>query len=781
MREIYDLNDNWLFSKTCTEAPLEVSLLDEGWEDVTLPHTWNDIDGQIGVPFDRGAYWYVTTFEAPEQPTPNGRLYVEVGAAGLVGEIWVNGQFQTRHVGGYSIFRADITDALVEGENTLAIMVDNRYSDKVYPQRADFTFYGGLYRYVRLISVPESRISLDDFGGPGVYIDAEPDQGIGRVEAKIKLTNVKEGQRISLQIFDRFDPETVLAEAWDFAAEEVTLRAFIPDVKLWDEEDDWMLYTAKVQLVSHNEVVDELEQDFGVRTFAIDPQEGFFLNGESYPLRGVCRHQDRLYLGNALPVEMAYEDASIISDMGANAIRLAHYQQAQEMYDACDELGLVVWAEIPYFASSWDDEAHASAVQEMKELVAQNYNHASICCWGLSNEILMGGDNPKMLPCHEDLNNAVKSIDTKRPTVIAHEYNAGWDHGLHDISDAEGWNHYFGWYRGQMKDLAKWCDEYHEKYPNRAFAVTEYGCDSVIDFHSETPTKMDYTEEYQVLIHENACETWATRPWIWGTFVWNMFDFGSSIRREGGTRGRNNKGLVTLDRKIKKDSYYVYKAWFSEDPFVHIDGRRFFARPSETTTIRVHSNLDKVSLYVDGELFETKEGEHTFIFENVPISKDGTMITARCVLYDPSEDEDVDEAFELEEEVVTDTITLKQVEEMPEAYTFSGFKQTQDAINWFESVEEVAGTLESKPGFFSIHDSMQDILADHAAKKVLISAITAAVGRALPEQMLMQGDLSISLADFLTNPMMQMLLGDGDKRQQTTRKLHAALLQIPKR
>ena len=775
MRKIKFMNEGWLFSKTCTAAPTTMPV-EEGWEKVTLPHTWNAIDGQIGVPFERGAYWYVTSFEPIPQPIAGGRTYIEVGAAGLVGEIWVNGQFITRHVGGYSIFRADVTDALKEKDNILAILVDNRYSDKVYPQRADFTFYGGLYRYVKMISVAGSRISLDEFGGPGVYIDAEPVEDGAKVEARILFTGVEEGQRVQMQLFDQYDENVVVAEAWGFAAEEVTLRTFIPDALLWDEDDDYAMYTAKIRLVQHNEVVDEIEQNFGVRSIVVDDEEGFFLNGKAHPLRGVCRHQDRLYLGNALDEDAAYEDAEIIAEMGANTIRLAHYQQAQEMYDACDELGLVVWAEIPYFASSWDDDAHAAAVNEIKELVAQNYNHPSIFCWGLSNEIMMGGkDAPKLIPCHKDLNEAVKSLDPKRLTVVAHEYETPWEHELHEISDAEGWNHYFGWYRGQFDDLAKWCDDYHAAYPHRRLGITEYGCDAVIDFHSDTPSKMDYTEEYQVLLHENACETWDSRPWIWGTYVWNMFDFGSSFRREGGTRGRNNKGLVTMDRKIKKDSFYVYKAWYSDDPFVHIDGRRYFARPSATTTIRVHSNLDQVALFVDGEPFDVQIGEHTFIFENVPISKEGTVITARGCYLDLVED---DEEFESEEFV--DTITLTQVDEMPEAFTFEGFKETQDAINWFHSVSEVAGTLETKPGFFSVHDSLETIIADHAAKKALMGSITATLERALPEQMLLSGgDLSLSAADFLSEGMLGAILGD--KKESLLRKLHAALTSIPKR
>ncbi len=757
MRMITNLSEHWLFSKTCKTAPA-VMPCGGDWEAVTIPHTWNAIDGHDGSQYDRGAYWYVTTFQAPRQPLPGGRTYIEVGAAGLVGEIWVNGRFITCHVGGYSAFRGDITDACVEGENTLAILCDNRYSDKVYPQRADFTFYGGLYRHVRLISAPASRFTLDDHGGSGVYIDAEPTDGGAQVSVRALLDGVGERQTVGVEILDA-DGSTV-ASGWAFAAAETTLHVFIPDARLWNGPDDPYQYTARLQLVSYNEVLDQQSVDFGVRSFRVDRDTGYWLNGERHPLRGVCRHQDRLYLGNALSRQAHFEDAQIIADMGANCIRLAHYQQSHDIYEACDRLGLVVWAEIPYFAGTWDDDAHAAAVNEIREMVIQNYNHPSICFWGLSNEILMSkNDNPKLMPCHEELQQAVKAIDSRRLTVVAHEYTHPWDHPLQDLSDAQGWNHYFGWYRGGMDGLAAWCDEYHAAYPNRLLSISEYGCDGIISYHSDTPAKMDYTEEYQVLIHENACETFAARPWIWGSFVWNMFDFGSSFRREGGTRGRNNKGLVTMDRRIKKDAYYVYKAWFGRDPFVHIDGRRYFARPGETTTVRIHSNQPEVSLYADGKPVGVRTGEHVFVFENVPISKKGTTLTARAG-------------------DCCDTITLTAVDEKPEQFTFPDFKRAQDARNWFESLEEVAGTLETKPGRYSVHDTMDAIKTNAQTRRIFMDCIIAALERSLSEEMLFSGDGTATVADAMSVGMLSNFLGA--KKETILRRMHAALSQVAK-
>ena len=665
------INDNWLFSKKCT-APPEAVPAGADWEAVTLPHTWNAADGQLGRPFERGAYWYVRSFEFIDQPAGNGRLYVEIGAAALFSEIWVNGQRAAVHTGGYSAYRADITALCRKGENVLAILCDNTYNDKRYPQTGDFIFYGGLYRYVKLISVPESHFSLEDHGSVGVYIDSKPVRGSagicsdsepvhgsagvcsdnepahssagicsdnepvhgeeqaevsGSVQLRALVQNPTDHETVGVSICD--EKGLQVAECWNKAMPETSLYALIPNAKLWDGPKAPHLYTAHLTLLYMNEVVDELTVPFGIRSCALDPEKGFFLNGRSFPIRGVCRHQDYLYQGNALTKEDHERDARLIAEMGVNGVRMGHYQHSQDFIDALDRCGLCAWAEIPYFVRSWDDDAHSASLEELRELILQNYNHPSIFFWGLSNEIfLMGNDSPKLTACHEELQKAAKELDPRRFTVVASSFDTDHHHPIHNIADADAWNHYFGWYRGSFDDLGKWCDDYHAAFPDRCLSVSEYGGDAVVSYHPQTPEQRDYSEEWQVLLHESALETFAKRPYVWGSFVWNMFDFGSFFRKEGGTVGRNNKGLVTLDRKIKKDAYYVYKAWFSEDPFVHIDGRRSYARPTEKTVIRVHSNQEQVSLYINGKLFETKTGEHTFIFENVPLSAEPTAITA---------------------------------------------------------------------------------------------------------------------------------------------------------
>lgn len=756
MRMIFDLNEHWLFSKSCTQAP--ALLPDEsGWEKVKLPHTWNAIDGHDGSEYERGAYWYVTSFTAPQQPLPGGKIFVEVGAAAFRSEIWVNGQLMGQHVGGYSAFNIDVTPAIRTGDNVLAILCDNTYSDKYYPQRADFSFYGGLYRGVRLISVAASHFALDEFGSPGLFVDAVPTDGGARIQVRTQLQGVQDQQRIALCIIDQLGQQ--VAEAWAYAAEETKLEIFLPDVHLWHGIEDPYLYQARLNLTSFNEVLDEVQTTFGVRSFAIDPERGFILNGQPTPLRGVCRHQDRLYQGNALAKEDHEEDAQIIAEMGANCIRLAHYQQSHDIYSACDRLGLIVWAEIAYFPTSWDDDAHRVAVHEIKELCIQNYNHPSICFWGLSNEVLMGQDHPKTIPCHQELQNAVRQIDQSRLTVIAHEYGAAKNHPLHQIADVEGWNHYFGWYRGELDDLGRWLDDYHRSFPERRVSVSEYGCDAIIDYHSENPVKTDYTEEYQALLHENACATFAERPWVWGSFVWNMFDFGSSFRREGGTRGRNNKGLVTMDRKIKKDAYYVHKAWYSKSPFVHIAGRRFFERPGSATDVRVYSNLPEVSLFVDGQLFQTIRGNHVFVFQDVPLKTEKISLTARA-------------------KDCADTIMVRGVAELSNQYIFPGFKQAQDARNWFDTIDEKSANLIDDPSFFSISNTLGDVSQSPAARKIVIDAVTAVIGRSVDENRIFGNDPVKSLQEVFSTGIYASLFGD--KSQLLLKRMNIALNQIKK-
>ena len=401
MRTIICLNEDWKFIQQDVGLP---NALPTEWETVQLPHTWNAVDGHDGNGgYDRRQCWYAKTFPTPKQPLAGGRTYVEVLAAGQQATVYVNGTQVVYHEGGYSIFRADITDLCKDGEeNLLVIACSNEEKSSVYPQAADFTFYGGLYRGVNLISVPETHFDLDYYGGPGLQVTPKPcDCGGAVFELTSWVVNPDENFTVEYSIKDADGREVACASR---PADNTAVTVSVPDAQLW-EIDRPYLYTVTASLIRRNETYDEVSVRAGVRSFSCDPDKGFILNGVPTPLRGVSRHQDKLYKGNALTREDHYEDAEIIKELGANTIRLAHYQHSQDFYDACDEMGFVIWAEIPFISvMNEDPAAHQNCISQMKELIIQNYNHPSICFWGISNEILIGGISEQLVENHKELN-----------------------------------------------------------------------------------------------------------------------------------------------------------------------------------------------------------------------------------------------------------------------------------------------------------------------------------------------------------------------------------------
>lgn len=665
MREVISLNAGWKFAQFDAGLP---RALPADWQDVDLPHTWNAVDGCDGSgSYDRGSYWYARSFPTPRQPLPGGRVYVEVLAAGQQATVYVNGQKAVCHEGGYSIFRADITDLCAEkGENLLVINCSNEYRDSVYPQNADFTFYGGLYRGVNLISVPAVHFDLDCHGGPGIRVTPTPCEKCGGAMFRIEAFVTDPGPDFTVlySVADRNGREVASGCR---PADDTAIELLVPDASLWSPDDPY-LYTVTATLQRRNEACDEIAVRAGVRSFSCDPDRGFILNGVPTPLRGVSRHQDRLYKGSALSAGDHYEDAAIIKELGANTIRLAHYQHSQDFYDACDELGFVVWAEIPFISVfNPDPAAHQNCVRQLTELIVQNYNHPSICFWGISNEILIGGISRQLVEDHKELNALAKKLDPTRLTAIAHVSMTPVDSPMHHITDVISWNHYFGWYAGKVEDNGPWLDDFHARHPDLCVGLSEYGCEGVVTYHGPDPHCKDYSEEYQALYHEHMAKVLTERPWIWGSHVWNMFDFGCAARNEGGVAGRNNKGLVTMDRKTKKDSYYIYKAYWNSEPMVHICGKRYAQRAGETTVVKVYSNQPKAALYLNGALVEEKEGDK--VFEFTVALRDGlNILMARAG-------------------DAADTATLEKVEAEPEIYTLHEEKgQSEGAANWFSTL-----------------------------------------------------------------------------------------------
>lgn len=727
MRNIINFNDNWLFNKENVDTPTEVPA---SWEKITLPHTWNAIDGQDGNgSYYRGTCLYAKSFETPTKKK-NDRVYVEVLAAALSGRVFINGTEVAYNECGYSTFRVDVTEQLkAEGENLLVIEVDNSSVDHIYPQMADFTFYGGLYRGVNLIVVSETHFDLDFYGSLGLTVTSKIVENGANVELNSWVTNASEDYTVRYQILDA--EGNLVAESWRPATSTKVVQ-FVENPHLWQGVEDPYLYTCVASLVRRNETVDEVETAFGIREFSVDPEKGFFLNGKQMPLRGVSRHQDRLYKGNALTIEDHYEDAAYIAEIGANTVRLAHYQHAQEFYDACDLYGFVVWAEIPYISSqSNNPAAHENCREQMKALVYQNYNHPSICFWGISNEITIAGEKPGLVDNHKDLNALVKEMDPTRLTTIAHVSMLGTDSELHNVTDVESYNHYFGWYGGDYTQNETWLDSYHAKYPNRCLGISEYGAEGIITYQPDEAKCRDYSEAYQAEYHEHMAKIISERDYLWSTHVWNMFDFGCAARDEGGVAGRNNKGLMTIDRNIKKESFYVYKAYWSNEPFVYVCGRRYAQRAGETTTVKVYSNLDSVSLYVNGSLFETQEGcKKVFVFNNVPLGEGFTGITAKSGSF-------------------ADAITLEKVAEKPAIYTLVDDEDDTDtagAANWFNqaAAEAANATLQFPEGYFSIKDTMNDILDNEEAANFLVATFAAATGMKMKASMLrMMGEKTL--------------------------------------
>ena len=673
MRTIIDLNRKWAFAKGTAEIPSELPML---WNWVNLPHTWNAIDGQDGGgDYYRGTCCYVKDIQKMDLPEAD-RYYLEIRGANSSADVYWNGKHMVHHDGGYSTWRVDITDVM-DSENLLSITVDNSPNQKVYPQVADFTFYGGLYRDVKLICVSDSHFDLDYYGGPGIKVTPCVSGKDANVEVEVFLTNAKLSQSVRFSILDAEGNLLQQKECKD------TLASFqITDARLWNGRKDPYLYSCKAELLEDGNVLDCVSTAFGCRSYVIDPERGFILNGEEYPLRGVSRHQDRWDVGNALLPEHHEEDIALICEMGATTIRLAHYQHDQYFYDLCDRNGLVIWAEIPYISQHMPT-GRENTISQMKELIIQNYNHPSIVVWGLSNEITMrGAEDPDLLENHRILNNLCHEMDKTRPTTMACVSPCPMDSTIVTIPDTVSYNHYFGWYGGDTSMNGPWFDKFHAKHPNIPIGCSEYGCEA-LNWHTSDPQQGDYTEEYQAYYHEELIKQLFTRKYMWATHVWNMFDFGCDARNEGGENGQNHKGLVTIDRKYKKDSFYAYKAWLSDEPFVHLCGKRYVDRVEDVTKVTVYSNQKSVELFANGVSLGVKEAADHFFYFDVPNSGT-TRLEAVC--------------GELRDEG-----TIRKVETFNEEYRL---REKSAILNWFD-ITEVEGHLSLNSKFSDIMATLQ--------------------------------------------------------------------------
>ena len=534
-----------------------------------------------------------------------------------------------------------------------------------------------------------------------------------RVDVEVWVNNKKDGQKISYTVTDKDGNEVVAA-----TSEETSISLFIKNVNLWHGRKNPYLYTLKVDLRHEDEVIDSVITKFGCRAFKVDAERGFILNGEEYPLRGVSRHQDRQGIGNALLPEHHKEDIKLIMEVGATTVRLAHYQHDQYFYDLCDEMGLVVWAEIPYISNHMPN-GRDNTVSQMKELITQNYNHPSIVVWGLSNEITMkGDDDPDLLENHRILNDLCHEMDKTRLTTIAVVSPCSIESPYVQIPDVVSYNHYFGWYGGDTSMNGPWFDKFHERWPNIPIGCSEYGCEA-LNWHTSNPTQGDYTEEYQAYYHEELIKQLFSRKYLWATHVWNMFDFGADARSEGGENGQNHKGLVTFNRKYKKDAFYAYKAWLSDEPFVHLCGKRYVDRVEDVTRVTVYSNLDEVELFANGKSIGKKKSPDHFFYFDV---KNSGLTKLKAVAGDCS-----------------DEGAIRKVDEFNESYRL---REKSAILNWFDITEV--------EGYLSINDKLSDIMATDEGMKMMSEMFSTLI----PKQ-----DTTAAGGFEMNDAMMQMMGG----------------------
>ncbi len=660
---------------------------------VSLPHTWNAFDGQDGGnDYWRGIGTY--TIELPN-PTQDKRQYIELQGANHVATVYCNGRELGTHRGGFSTFRYDLTPAMLPQGNVLTVVVSNAKSD-VYPQNADFTFYGGLYRDVNFIEVSDAHFDLLKDGTDAVFVTPRCS---GKSRVDLFPVNA-DGCTVKVVLKDA--EGNPVAEASAEAAPHTNVKLDVKQPHLWNGTQDPYCYTCEASILRDGEILDTVTVTYGYRSFHVCPNTGFWLNGKNVPLHGVSRHQDRKDKGWAISKADHEEDCAMIKELGANTIRLAHYQHDQYFYDLCDKAGFVLWAEIPFISQFIPgDEAYENTMSQMTELIAQNYNHPAICFWGISNEITITGESEELYQNLCDLNALAKQLDPSRLTTMAHVTMVPMNSEHVYITDVLSYNHYFGWYVGDVEDNGPWMDEFHAMNPDRCLGISEYGAENILKWHTAEPDKHDYTEEYANYYHQEMLKTFAERPYLWATHQWNCFDFAADARNEGGVIGMNNKGLITYDRKEKKDAFYVYKAWWNPEPMVFVSGGRFTDRAPEERNIIVYTNCEDITLVVNGKDVETKKAaDHMVTFENVALQDGANTVTAYSG------------------DVKANTITLNAVAEHNYAYDLPEGNQ---GANWFDDPAAVAARKAFKypKGYYSIKDKIGVLMANPETAAVL--------------------------------------------------------------
>ena len=664
-----ELTHGWQFRFDNALTPEAAATLpDSEWQDITLPHTWNRLGeyriGRTAATDNRqGNGWYRLRLDGAVLPAAK-RHVIEFEAVGNLADLWVNGRHAGSHAGAFSRFRFDLTDLLdPAGPNIILLRADNSApkpgssTQHIIPLDGDFFIHGGPYRPARLLHVAPSHIALDDHGGPGIYAAPTIEQGAGRVAIRTRLSGTAAGQSLVATLRDA-EGRTVAEGTRPLAAgqEEAALTLDVAAPRRWNGRTDPYLYRLETRIADAGGTLDSVTVPVGFREFRIDPATGFHLNGKHLSLHGVSRHQDYLGKGWALSAEDHARDMALIAEMGANTVRFAHYQHAADWFDLADRYGMIVWAELPFVNKPSHGDAPASpelianARKQMIELIRQNYNHPSVVTWGIGNEVDMdmafGRMGPKAdaRPLLHELHALSKAEDPSRPTVIADcceltpAKKPDYQPPLTGEADLMGYNRYYGWYYGKVSDLGPHLDALHAKYPAVPISVSEYGAGGALSQHVEDAAShtinaggRPHPEEFQSWLHEQSWPQLRDRPYLWANWIWNMFDFASKIRQEGDATDINDKGLVTFDRKVKKDAFFYYKAQWSAQPVVHITSRRWTVRTDPATTIRVYSNAPAVTLTLNGaRLGDAACEDRICTLQKVTLRPGENVVTARA-------------------------------------------------------------------------------------------------------------------------------------------------------
>jgi beta-galactosidase len=643
-REDMLLNSGWKFKLGDPGAAQNIKFGEHGdkfWQTVSLPHCWGWEDAQAGREYYQGPGWYRRELDIT--PEAGKRYFLRFEAAGSVADVYLNGNLLGEHRGAFGAFCFEITDNLsTSGTNILAVRASNSPQPDIAPLSGDFPVYGGLYRPVHLIVTGEQNIALTDHGSSGIawlQTSVSETQAVLDLNVEISSGTMKRyPAKLSATIFDANGLRVTGAEMEIVAATNMmspySLHVVVPQPHLWNGRADPYLYNAVVELRSTNDVVDSVEQPIGLRYYSVDPDKGFFLNGKYIRLHGVDRHQDRPDKGWAISEADQDEDIALMKELGVNAVRCSHYEHSDYFYDLCDKAGILVWAEIPQVNAIHDTpEFENTSRGQLIDLIRQNINHPAIFAWSLFNEIGPGTEDPHREL--QDLNNVAHSEDPTRPTIAA--TRTAVFPQMNKITDLLGWNLYYGWYVGKKDGLGAELDKYRDSSKHGGFCISEYGAGANVNQHEDNPKPPKpggqwHPEEWQNEVHEASWAAINSRPFVWGSFAWNMFDFTSYFRREGDMQGVNDKGLVTRDRKTKKDAFYFYKANWSDEPVLYITSRRFTERTNAVTDVKIYSNAKEVELLMNG-ISQGKHNDGTncvFVWKNVELKSGENKVEAKA-------------------------------------------------------------------------------------------------------------------------------------------------------